>query len=175
MKVAERPGLVIFMGVAGSGKSTVAALFAKKAGAVFYEGDNFHPPGNLSKMRAGSPLTEADRAPWLTALREVIVDALAAGVFSVLTCSALKASYRDLLSAGDPRIAFVHLTGPPALIGARLKKRRGHFMPPSLLECQLATLEPPTDALVFSCEESPETIVEALLHHWGYGDPAASG
>jgi gluconokinase len=167
MNTAERPTVLIFMGVSGTGKSTVAALFAQKTGAVFYEGDDFHPPENVAKMRAGIPLTDADRAPWLAALREVIVRALAAEVFSVLACSALKASYRDALTAGDPRVGLVHLTGPPALIEARLKSRRSHFLPPTLLESQLAILEPPANALVFSCEKSPEVIVAELLQHWG--------
>ncbi|MGC9940321.1 MAG: gluconokinase [Verrucomicrobiota bacterium] len=167
METGERPTVIIFMGVAGSGKSTVGALFAKRTGAVFYEGDHFHPPGNVAKMSAGVPLTDADRAPWLSALREVIGSALGDGIFSVLTCSALKASYRESLTTGYPFVSFVFLTGPPALIEARLKKRRGHFMPSSLLESQLAILEPPKDALLFSCEKSPKTIVEELLHHWG--------
>jgi gluconokinase len=172
MNIVERPTALIFMGVSGTGKSTVAALFAQKTGAAFYEGDDFHPPANVAKMRAGIPLTDADRAPWLAALREVIARALAAGVFSVLTCSALKASYRDALAAGDPRVVFVHLTGPPALIAARLKKRHDHFMPATMLESQLATLEPPANALVFSCEKSPERIVAELLQHWGLAKPA---
>jgi gluconokinase len=84
----------------------------------------------------------------------------------------LKASYRDALAAGDPRVVFVHLTGPPALIAARLKKRHDHFMPATMLESQLATLEPPANALVFSCEKSPERIVAELLQHWGLAKPA---
>lgn len=167
MNTAKRPTVLIFMGVSGTGKSTVAALFAQKTGAVLYEGDDFHPPGNIAKMRAGIPLTDADRAPWLAALQEIIVRALAAEVFSVLTCSALKASYRDALAASDPRVSLVHLTGPPALIEARLRSRRSHFLPPTLLESQFAILEPPANALVFSCEKSPEVIVAELLQHWG--------
>jgi gluconokinase len=163
----ERPVVLIFMGVAGSGKTTVGKLFAEKAGAVFYEGDDFHPPENVAKMRAGIPLTDADREAWLKTLRQIVVDALAKEEFSVLTCSALKAKYRDTLAAGDPRVKFVHLTGPTHLIEERLKSRRGHFMPPTLLASQLATLEPPADALVFSCEKSPAEIVAELLHDFG--------
>jgi gluconokinase len=167
MNVEKRPTVVIFMGVAGTGKSTVAALFAKKSGAVFYEGDDFHPPENVAKMHAGIPLTDADRVPWLKELRKVVVQALAMDIFSVLTCSALKATYRETLAAGDPRVTFVHLTGPRDLIEARLKNRRGHFLMPDLLDSQLAILEPPVNALGFSCEKPPEAIVAELLQHWG--------
>jgi gluconokinase len=163
----ERPVVFVFMGVAGSGKTTVGKLFAEKAGARFYEGDDFHPLENVAKMRAGIPLTDADREAWIKTLRQIVVDALAKEEFSVLTCSALKAKYRDTLAAGDPRVKFVHLTGPTHLIGERLKSRRGHFMPPTLLASQLAILEPPTDALVFSCEKPPPEIVAKLLHDFG--------
>jgi gluconokinase len=169
---SNRPGVLIFMGVAGSGKTTVARLFAQRTGAVFYEGDDYHSPDNLARMRAGIPLTDADRQPWLATLRAIIVRALAANEFTVLTCSALKAKYRAGLAAGDSRIQWVHLTGPRTLIAERLKSRTGHFMPPALLESQLAILEPPEDALVFNCENSPEKIVEELLHDFGFGAPA---
>jgi gluconokinase len=166
-EVIKRPVVLIFMGVAGSGKTTVAALFAKKTGAIFYEGDDFHPPENVAKMRAGIPLTDADRKIWLQTLRKIIVGALAKKEFSVLTCSALKAKYRDELAVGDARVKFVHLTGPPALIEERLQNRRGHFMPPTLLASQLATLEPPANALVFNCEKSPMEIVAELIQALG--------
>src|SRR5882724_7048041 len=99
------------MGVAGSGKTTVAKLFAKKTGAIFYEGDDFHPPENIAKMSTGIPLTDVDREKWLESLRQIIIRALAKKEFSVLTCSALKAKYRDKLAAGDAGVKFVHLTG----------------------------------------------------------------
>ncbi len=155
------------MGVAGSGKTTVGKLFAGKAGAKFYEGDDFHPPENIARMRSGIPLTDTDREKWLETLRKIIVSALAKNEFSVITCSALKAKYRDTLAAADPRVKFVQLTGPTALIEERLKTRSGHFMPPTLLASQLAILEPPADALVFNCEKSPPEIVAELLHHFG--------
>lgn len=163
-KAAKRPIVLIFMGVAGSGKTTVAKLFAKKTGAAFYEGDDFHPLRNITKMSAGIPLTDADRKQWLRALRKIIAHALTKKEFSVLTCSALKAKYRDTLAADDSRVKFVHLTGPRTLIAERLKKRRSHFLPPALLASQFAILEPPTDALVFSCEQSPKQIVAELIH-----------
>jgi gluconokinase len=167
----KRPVVLIFMGVAGSGKTTVAALFAKKTGAIFYEGDDFHPPENVTKMRVGIPLTDADREKWLQTLREIVVGALAKEEFSVLACSALKTKYRYELAAGNARVQFVHLTGPPALIEERLRTRRGHFMRPALLASQLAILEPPSDALIFSCEKSPSEIVAELLQILGI--PAA--
>jgi gluconokinase len=166
----HRPLVLIFMGVCGSGKTTVGALFAKKAGAIFFEGDGFHPPENIEKMRRGIPLTDDDRAKWLRALREIIVRSLARGAFTVVACSALKAAYREVLQNGDERVQFVHLTGPRALMEERLKARKNHFMPPTLLDSQLATLEPPADVLTFSCEKSPEEIVTALIQALGMGD-----
>jgi gluconokinase len=157
------PLALIFMGVSGSGKTTVAKLFAKKAGAVFYEGDDFHLPSNVAKMRRGIPLTDNDRVHWLEALREVVVSSLEKNELAAITCSALKAKYREILQAGDARVRFVFLTGTYELIEERLKKRVGHFMPPDLLASQFAILEPPTDALTFSCERSPEEIVKELI------------
>ena len=151
------------MGVAGCGKTTVAKLYAEKTGAVFVEGDEFHPPENIAKMRSGIPLTDGDRAVWLLALRKIISDSLAKNIFTVLTCSALKMKYREQLQAGDRRIQFVHLAGSREVIEARLKNRSEHFMPPTLLDSQFAILEPPVDALTFSCEKSPEEIVAELI------------
>ena len=162
-----QPLVLIFMGVAGCGKTTVANLFAQKTGAVFFEGDDFHPPANIAKMQSGIPLTDEDRAAWLVALRKIISDSLAKNQFGVLTCSALKAKYREQLQAGAPRVKFVHLTAPREVIAGRLKNRTGHFMSPTLLESQFAILEPPADALTFSCEDSPEKIVAALVQILG--------
>jgi gluconokinase len=155
------------MGVAGSGKTTVAKLFAKKTGAIFYEGDDFHPPENIAKMRAGIPLTDADRGKWLKTLQQIVVRALAKKEFSALACSALKAKYRKALSAGDSRVKFVHLTGPKTLIEQRLKNRCGHFMQPALLASQFAILEPPADTLAFSCKIPPKKIVAELVQVLG--------
>jgi gluconokinase len=155
------------MGVAGSGKTTVARLFAQKTGAIFHEGDDIHSPESIAKMRAGIPLTDEDRAPWLAALRKIISDALAKNVFTVLTCSALKAKYREQLQAGDQRVLFVHLTAPRAVLEARLQTRSGHFMSPALLDNQLGIFETPTDALTISAGKSPEEIVKELIHTLG--------
>ena len=159
------------MGVSGSGKTTVGRLFAQKTGAVFYEGDGFHPAENIEKMSRGVPLTDGDRSKWLRELRNIILRSLETGRFTVITCSALKSAYRDLLQGEDPRVKFIHLTGPRAVIEARLKARRGHFMPATLLESQLATLEPPMNALTFNCERPPEEIVAALIQTLSIDEP----
>jgi len=164
---SHRPRVLIFMGVSGSGKTTVGMLFAQKTGAAFFEGDEFHPPENIEKMRRGVPLTDADREKWLRTLREIIVRSLEQDTSTVIACSALKEAYRDLLQGGDARVKFVFLTGPRAVIEARLKTRRNHFMPPTLLDSQLATLEPPVDALTVSFEKTPGEIVTALIQALG--------
>ena len=151
------------MGVSGSGKTTVAKLFAEKTGAAFYEGDDFHSPANIAKMHAGISLTDEDRAQWLQVLRKVIVRSLANNELAAITCSALKAKYREQLQGGDARVRFVFLTGPYELIEERLEKRMGHFMPPALLASQFAALEAPSDALTFSCQRTPEQIVSKLI------------
>ena len=160
----KRPLVLIFVGVAGSGKTTVAKLFAEKTGAVFHEGDDFHLTSNVEKMRQGIPLTDDDRESWLRALRKIIVCSLAKNELAAIACSALKAKYRELLKGGYERVRFVHLTGPREIIEERLKNRSGHFMPPTLLDSQFAILEPPKDAFIFSCEKTPEEIVAELIH-----------
>ncbi len=154
------------MGVTGVGKTTVGRLLAERLGARFLEGDAYHPPANVAKMRSGIPLGDADRWPWLEAIRADLARAIAAGETVVVACSALKRAYRDRLRAAGPGVRFVHLEGDPALIAARLARRRGHYMPPSLLPSQLATLEDPRgepDVLAVSIEGPPEAIVEAVL------------
>jgi len=164
---STQPRVLIFMGVTGCGKTTVARLFAQKTGIVFYEGDDFHPPENIAKMRAGIPLTDDDRAAWLIALRKIVSDALAKKTSAVLTGSALKAKYREQLQAGDARVQFIHLTASRPVIESRLRNRAGHFMPASLLDSQLAILEPPADALTFNTETGPEEIVAMLVQILG--------
>ncbi len=161
------PLAVVFMGVAGSGKTTVGNLFARETGAVFYEGDDFHSPPSVEKMRRGVPLTDADRAPWLAALRQIIERSLAARQLAVLTCSALKSKYRHQLQGGDERVKFVHLTAPRPVLEQRLKARQGHFLAPSLLANQLEIFEPPAEALTFGGEQSPGEIVAELVRVLG--------
>lgn len=134
---------VVFMGVAGSGKSTVAMHYAKGRGFAFVEADDFHPPANVAKMKSGQPLTDEDRVGWLAAMAQRIAEGKARGETMVITCSALKRAYRDALRKGDPDLFFVLLDGPEALLAQRLAARTDHFMPPSLLASQLAILERP--------------------------------
>lgn len=154
--------IVVLMGVTGAGKTTVGLLLAKALGAEFAEGDSYHPRSNVEKMRRGIPLDDADRRPWLEALSAEIGRWLAEDRTVVLACSALKQSYRDLLAAGRPGVVFVHLKGEQALLRARLERRQGHYMPPSLLASQLATLEEPEDAITIDVAAPPEALVEQI-------------
>ena len=154
----------VVMGVSGSGKSTVGKLIAEALGARYAEGDSFHPPENVERMRSGQPLDDNDRAPWLTAMANAIRDWNAKGETVVLACSALRRRYRDVLrSGGDVR--FIHLAGDKALIARRLAARKGHYMPPTLLDSQFAALEPPgeDEAITVPIDASAETIAARAL------------
>lgn len=134
---------LVVMGVSGAGKSTLAEALARHLGWPLAEGDAFHPPENLARMRAGLPLDDAARAPWLAALAQWIGAQEAAGVSAVMACSALKRRHRDALSEGHPSVRFLFLDVPREELARRLAHRKGHFMPASLLDSQLQTLEPP--------------------------------
>lgn len=153
------------MGVAGSGKSTVGSLLAERLGWPFLEGDDFHPAENIEKMRRRAPLSDADRRPWLERLRETAAGCLSRGESAVLACSALKASYRRILSGGDPRVRYVYLRADPALLAARLERRTEHFFAVALLESQLAALEEPTPAraIVVDSSQPAEAVVREIL------------
>jgi gluconokinase len=133
---------IVVMGVSGSGKSTVAAGLVERLGWEFAEGDDFHPKANVEKMRSGQALDDDDRWPWLRTLAAWIGEHEQAGTSVVVTCSALKRSYRDLLRDGHPSVWFAHVTVDAGLLRDRMEHRTGHYMPSSLLESQLATLEP---------------------------------
>ena len=154
------------MGVSGSGKSLIGAALARALGIDFVEGDVYHPAENVERMSSGVPLTDDDRVRWLRSLAARIRQAKDAGTGLVMSCSALKRSYRDVLRAEAGELRFVFLRGTRALLAERLAGRRGHFMPPSLLESQLATLEDPSpdeDAWVCDIRESPQDLVAALV------------
>jgi len=158
--------ILVVMGVSGSGKTTIAKGLAAALGWRFQEGDALHPPENVAKMAAGTPLTDDDRAPWLVAIAEVIDAWRAAGASGIVTCSALKRAYRRVLVGDRPDVRLVHLVGDKALIAARMAARRGHFMPPALLDSQFATLEPPgpdENPIVVDISPAPEEIVAAIL------------
>ena len=159
-------GLYVVMGVSGSGKSLIGAAFARALGVEFVEGDNYHSAANVQRMKGGIPLTDKDREQWLRALAARLREAKDAGTGVVMACSALKRSYRDILRAAAKDLRFVFLRGERTLIGQRLAGRTGHYMPASLLESQLATLEDPSpdeDAWVIDITESPEDLVAALV------------
>ncbi len=152
---------IVITGVAGAGKTTVGKLLAKNLGWQFHEGDDFHPAANVEKMRRGEALTDADRRPWLDALRAVIQSSLEKGENGILACSALKQSYRARLCVNE-HVLFVHLAATPELIERRLQQRKGHFMNPSLLESQFATLEIPQTALCLDGSLTPAVLVQQI-------------
>ncbi len=158
--------VLVMMGVSGSGKTTIARGVAAQLGWDVIEGDSLHPPANIAKMKAGIPLTDADRWPWLEAIARAIDAVRAAGRSALVACSALKHSYRAILIGDRPDVVLVYLQGSHALIAARIAARKGHFMPPSLLDSQFADLEEPGPderPIVLSVAPGPEAIVAAAL------------
>ncbi len=155
------------MGVSGSGKSTVGIQLAERLGWPFHDGDSFHPPANVAKMKSGTPLTDDDRRPWLLAIQAFMQAENAAGRNAVIACSALKDRYRRLLLVGDPKVRFAHLYGAKELIAQRLQERQGHFMPAALLDSQFAALESPPDIPTFDIAASPEQLVEDIIGRLG--------
>lgn len=166
---------LVVMGVSGSGKSTVAEGLAERLGWPFLEGDSLHPPANVARMAAGTPLTDEDRWPWLEAIAAWIAAREAERAPSICSCSSLKRAYRDLLRKGAPRVRFVHVAGDQAVLAARLAARQGHFFPANLLASQFAALEPPgpdEDAVTIDLQLAPEAQVEAALAALGLGETA---
>jgi gluconokinase len=159
--------IVVVMGVSGSGKTTIGMRLAAALDWTFHDGDELHSPANIRKMQSGEPLTDKDRAGWLAAVRRLIDTLVENDEPAVVACSALRESYRHVLADGRPEVRFVWLQGDPALIRARLAARKGHFRPAALLDSQLATLEPPADALTVAVAPSPEDIVGAIRHGLG--------
>lgn len=162
-----RPGHVVVMGVSGTGKTTVGEELARRLGVTFIEGDSLHPQRNIAKMSAGQPLDDGDRRPWLQTLNTLVSSHHAEGISAVLTCSALRRAYRDILREGLPpgSLFFVHLAAPPAVLRARMESR-DHFMPATLLQSQLDTLEPlerDEAGAVLDVTGSAESVVDAAL------------
>jgi gluconokinase len=153
---------VILMGVAGSGKTAVGMRVAQKLDWIFLDADDFHPPANVEKMKHGIPLNDQDRAPWLRRLHDELQRQLAAGHSVILACSALKESYRKVLSSGVPPPAFVYLDVDPETIRDRLQHRT-HFFPKELMESQFAELETPKDAIIIDARKPLDEVVEQVI------------
>jgi gluconokinase len=156
--------VVVVMGVSGSGKSTIGRALAERLGVPYAEGDDFHPPANVAKMASGHPLTDADRWPWLRAIAAWITTHSASG--GVITCSALKRTYRDVLRTAAGEVWFLHVAGDRSVIADRLAARRGHFMPAALLDSQFADLEPlgaDEPGLTVDAGAAPEAILTVTM------------
>jgi gluconokinase len=161
-----RSRVVVIMGVCGAGKTEIGQRLAAALGWTFLDADDFHPPANVGKMRAGTPLTDADRWPWLDALAAVLRDAAAGHGNTVLACSALARRYRDRLGLPQPHIRLVHLDDAGGVIRQRMEQRAGHFMPAALLDSQLAVLERPAadeNPIVVDVASQPDAIVSSIL------------
>ncbi|HVH08175.1 MAG TPA: gluconokinase [Gemmatimonadales bacterium] len=163
---APRAIRVCVMGVSGAGKTLVGERLARALGVPFLEGDDLHPLHNVERMAQGIPLTDEDRQGWLAVIAARLAEARRTGTGLVVSCSALKRAYRDILRTADTGLRFVHLTGDPALIAERLSHREAHFMPAALLDSQLATLEAPTpeeQAWSFDLADPPDAIVAEIV------------
>jgi len=155
---------IIVMGVSGCGKTTVGRALAERLCATFLDADDFHPEANVAKMRAGTPLNDEDRAPWLAALNHELRTRSEQGQRVVLACSALKINYRTAISAELPQAHWIFLDGSSDLIVARMRERPNHYMPESLLRSQFDALQRPQDAVTISIELSPDEQVEAAIN-----------
>jgi len=173
-KTGKIPCALVVMGVSGSGKSTIADSLARRLAWTFEDGDRFHPARNVAKMSAGHPLTDDDRWPWLLAIAGEIDRVCMAGEHAVISCSALKRAYRDVLVHGRSDVRIVFLQGTQPLIAQRLAQRKDHFMPPGLLDSQFKTLEPPDageNPITVSIDAPVDTIVDDIVRQLGF-DPA---
>ena len=152
------------MGVAGSGKTTVGTLLAERHGGVFHDADDFHPQANVDKMAQGHPLTDDDRLPWLQRLRQEVINTAPEGKITLLACSALKQTYREILGSDQTDVSIVYLAGDLETLVERINIREAHYMKPGMLASQLETLEAPSpeEALHVSILSSPEEIVTQI-------------
>jgi gluconokinase len=166
------PAILVVMGVSGSGKTTIATLLSKKLGWLFRDADEFHPKANIVKMKSGVPLTDGDRQPWLRAIAAFIDAERARGMQAIVTCSALKRSYRAIIVGKRPDVRLIYLKGDKALLARRLKERHGHFMPATLLQSQFDALEEPgpdENPLTVNVDGTPKAIVEEVIAKLGVG------
>jgi gluconokinase/shikimate kinase len=166
------PEVLVVMGVSGCGKTTVAAILAGRLNWPFEEGDGLHPQANIDKMHAGHPLNDDDRWPWLEKVAEWVEERLDAGESGIITCSALKRSYRDMINRRGKGVKFVYLHGSRELIAARLTARHGHFMPPTLLDSQFADLQEPAadePAIRVDVGPAPSVIAQEIIQTLGLG------
>jgi gluconokinase len=154
--------IIVVIGVAGSGKTTVGRMLANAMHCTFLDGDSLHSAANVEGMSHGIPLTDADRAPWLASIHACMLDSFSRGECMVVACSALKRAYRTILAEAIP-ITWVYLKGSAALIRSRLQQRAGHYMKPAMLVSQFEALEEPSDALIVDISSPPGTIVKQLL------------
>ena len=167
-----QPQHVVIMGVSGSGKTTLAEQLHGRLGWPYAEADDFHPQANLDKMAAGVPLDDQDRSPWLKAIRDWLTRQAHSGNCTIVTCSALKFAYRDVLREAEGRVRFVHLTADPAVIDERMSRRSGHFMPAALLPSQLATLQPledDEDGITVVVDVAPALVADRVIEALGLG------
>jgi gluconokinase len=158
--------IAVLMGVSGSGKTTIARGVAQREGWRLVEGDSFHPPANVAKMHAGTPLTDEDRWPWLRAIAQEIDAMRARGEPAVVACSALKRAYRDILIGARTDVVLVYLQGSKSLIAGRIAARKDHFMPPALLDSQFDTLEEPGEdehPIVVSIASPPDAVADEVV------------
>lgn len=164
MNSTDRPALVgVVMGVAGVGKTTVGRRVAERLGWDFYDGDAYHPEANVKKMSSGIALTDGDRIDWLTALRSIIRKSLDANRRAIVTCSALKESYRRMLQRGNDGVVWIFLKADPAVVRERIRRRSGHFFDPDLLQSQYDALEEPANAVTVDAERPFDEVVEAIV------------
>lgn len=164
---AQRPSAILIMGVSGCGKTSVGQALAQQLGSRFVDADDYHPPANIDKMRAGLPLNDDDRQPWLERLNALLRHRTARGEPVVLACSALRARYREILSRRVPGLIIIHLRGNFDLIAKRLAARQHRYMPASLLRSQFDTLEPAPEAIDIDIEAELDEIVRRLLVRLG--------
>lgn len=174
MSTKAKPRQLVFMGVCGSGKTTVAGIVADRLGLTVAEADDFHSEHNVAKMASGQPLTDEDRQPWLESIRNWMVDHAEKGEIGIITCSALKRSYRDILRECPAPVIFIHLDGERELISRRLAARSDHFMPPALLDSQLETLEPlgeDENGVVLEITNTPQQLADEIMDILGIKSP----